>query len=108
MTRSIQFTIDAETEKLFLELASDWNKDPVELAKALFVEELTANMAGSNGIPYLRRYMYRDANVYFTAAELEERELAREIYRQSAEGQAVIKERQKNLESFIASTAKNL
>jgi hypothetical protein len=106
MTQLIQFVIDDETEKLLFELASDWKKNPIELAKALFVEELTANMAGSHGIPYLRRYMYRDANVYFTKEELVVREREMEAYWQSPEGQAVKKEQQENLEHFKSSANK--
>ena len=106
MTRTINFTIDEETEKLLLALADDWKKDPHELAKAMFVEELTANMAGSHGIPYLRRYLYRDANVYFTKEELEVRALEMEAYWQSPEGQAVSKEWQENLQRFTSSASK--
>lgn len=104
MARSIHFTIDDEQEVLLLALASGWKKDPIEIAKALFVEELTANMAGSHGIPYLRRYMYRDANVYFTKEELEVRAREMEAYWQSPEGQVVRKEQQENLERFKSST----
>jgi uncharacterized protein YydD (DUF2326 family) len=106
MTRSISFTISDETEKLLLALSSSWKKDPIELAKALFVEELTANMAGSHGIPHLRRYIYRDANVYFTKEELAVREREMEAYWQSPESQAVRKEQQENLEIFKSSTNK--
>jgi hypothetical protein len=106
MTMSIHFTIDDETEKLLLALAYDWKKNPPELAKALFIEELKANLAGSHGIPNLRRYLYRDANVYFTKVELEERDRAMEAYWQSDEGQAVKREQQETLESFRASRVK--
>jgi uncharacterized protein YydD (DUF2326 family) len=106
MTRSISFTINDETEKLLLALSSSWKKDPIELAKALFIEELTANMAGSHGIPYLRRYMYRDANVYFTKVEIAVREREMEAYWQSPDGQAVKKVQQENLERFKSSTNK--
>jgi hypothetical protein len=106
MARTMHFTIDDKTEKLLLALASSWKKDPDELAKALFVEELTANMAGSHGIPFLRRYIYRDANVYFTKEEIEAREREMEAYWRSPEGQAVIKEQQADLERFKSSTNK--
>jgi hypothetical protein len=106
MARLISFIINEETEKLLLELAADWKKDPIELAKALFIEELTANLAGSQGIPNSRRYLYRDANVYFTKEELEERDRAMEAYWQSTEGQAAQTEQQLLLDQMTANIAK--
>ena len=104
--RIISFEIDEEAEGHLLALAKDWEKEPIDLAKAFFIEELKANTAGSRGIPLLRRYLYRDADVYFTPEELAERSRKNEEYWRSPEGQAIQRESKLDLERLRKVTAK--
>jgi hypothetical protein len=83
--RQIAFEIDNEIADHLDWLAKEWKKDPLWLARAFFEEELKSNVAGSRGVPLLRRYMYRDPQIYFTAEELAEREAERERRRDPAE-----------------------
>jgi hypothetical protein len=104
MARTIQFEIDDEVEGHLVALADDWDKDPIQLAKALFVEELMAQMSGSRGVPHSRRYWYRSADVYFTPEEKEARARKLEEYWKSEEGQAVREQQRQALEKFKAAT----
>ena len=78
MARQIIFEISDEIAGHFDALVTDWGKDSVWLARALFEEEVMANTSGSRGVPIMRRYWYRDASVYFTEKELELRAIERE------------------------------
>jgi hypothetical protein len=79
--RLIQFEIDDEIASHFDWLVEDWKKDPVWLARAFFEEEVKSHVAGSRGVPLLRRFMYRDASPYFTPEECEARSAEREARR---------------------------
>ena len=83
--RTITFEIDDEIAGHLDWLAQDWKKDPIWLARALFEEELKANVSGNRGIRRSRRYMYRDATVYFTPEESEARAAEREARRNPEE-----------------------
>jgi hypothetical protein len=100
--RTITFEIDDEIEGHLLALAEDWEKDPVALAKALFVEELMGQTSGSRGVPHSRRYWYRNSDAYFTTEEKSVRTQKTDAFWQSAEGQALKEEQRRNLESMNA------
>jgi hypothetical protein len=70
MARQITFEIDEEIWGHFDSLVVNWNKDPEWLARRLFEEEVLAAVAGSRGVPLLRKYLYRDQDVYFSPEEL--------------------------------------
>jgi hypothetical protein len=106
-SRTISFEIDEELEGHLLALADDWDKDPIQLAKALFTEELMGQTSGGRGVPHSRRYLYRDDDVYFTPEEKEARERKMEAYWASEEGQAVREQQRLNLERLKASTEKH-
>lgn len=74
MARQITFEIDDEIAGHFDAIVNGWKKHPTWLARKFFEEEVLANTSGSRGVPMLRRYLYRDSNVYFTQTELVERE----------------------------------
>ncbi len=103
MARLIQFEIDDEVEGHLFALAEAWRKDPIELAKALFVEELMGQTSGNRGVPHSRRYWYRNSDVYFSTEEKEAMEARSKAFWESAEGQALQKERADTLERFGAS-----
>ncbi len=98
--RTITFEIGDEIAGHFDSLVSDWNKDPVWLARALFEEEVMASVSGSRGVPFSRRYLYRNSDVYFTADELAARSKEIEVYWQSAEGLALKEEQRRRLENM--------
>ena len=106
MEKTISFEIDGEVEGNLLALAKEWGKEPSALAKALFTEELTAQLAGSRGIPLLRRYRDRDSVVYFTQDELAEQAKKQEAYWQSPEGLAQRQERKLLLDRLTAASNK--
>jgi hypothetical protein len=105
--RTISFEIDEELEGHLLALAGAWDKDPIQLAKALFTEELMGQTSGSCGTPHLRRYLYRDDDVCFTPKEKEARERKMEAYWASEEGQAVREQQRLDFERLKAATERH-
>ncbi len=74
--RTISFEIDDEIAGHFDWLANEWDKDPVWLARAFFEEDVKAFVAGSRGVPLLRRYHQRDSSPFFSAADLDQNKIS--------------------------------